>query len=189
MEAFTDGVIAVIITIMVLELKLPREATWHALLGDLPVFLSYVLSFAYIGIYWSNHHHMLQMVSHVNGTVLWANLFLLFWLSLFPFTTSWLDESHPVPAPVPTAAYGIVLLLAALAWVPLLRSLIAANGGEQSALAGALRGDWKIIVSPIGYVTGVALAFFVPILSCVIYAAVAALWFIPDRRIEARMRA
>ena len=189
MEAFTDGVIAVIITIMVLELKLPREATWHALVADLPVFLSYVLSFAYVGIYWSNHHHMLQMVTHVNGKVLWANLFFLFWLSLFPFTTSWLNESHPVPASVPTALYGIVLLLAALSWVPLLRSLIAANGGEKSALAAALKGDWKIIVSPIGYVTGVALAFFVPILSCVIYGLIAALWFVPDRRLETRMRA
>jgi uncharacterized membrane protein len=189
MEAFTDGVIAVIITIMVLELKLPHEATWYALLDDLPVFLSYVLSFAYVGIYWSNHHHMLQMVAHVNGKVLWANLFFLFWLSLFPFTTSWLNESHPVPAPVPTALYGVVLLLAAIAWVPLLRSLIAANGGEQSVLARALRGDWKTIVSPVGYVTGIALAFFVPILSCVIYGLIAALWLVPDRRLEARMRA
>jgi uncharacterized membrane protein len=188
MEAFTDGVIAVIITIMVLELKLPREATWHALLADVPVFLSYVLSFVYVGIYWNNHHHMLQMVAHVSGRVLWANLFFLFWLSLFPFTTSWLNESHPRPASVPTALYGIVLLLAALAWVSLLRALIAANGGEKSGLRDALRGDWKTLVSPIGYLIGIALAFFAPILSCVIYAAVAALWFIPDRRLEARMR-
>jgi uncharacterized membrane protein len=189
MEAFTDGVIAVIITVMVLELKLPREATWQALLAGLPVFLSYVLSFAYVGIYWNNHHHMLQMVTHVNGKVLWANLFFLFWLSLFPFTTSWLNESHPVPAAVPTALYGVVLLLAALSWVPLLRSLIAANGGREGALASALRHDWKVIVSPIGYVTGIALAFFEPILSCVIYGVVAALWFVPDRRLEARLRA
>ncbi len=188
MEAFTDGVIAVIITIMVLELKLPHEATWHALLADVPVFLSYVLSFVYVGIYWNNHHHMLKMVTHVSGRVLWANLFFLFWLSLFPFTTSWLNESHQRPASVPPALYGIVLLLAALAWVSLLRALIAANGGEGSGLRDALRGDWKTVVSPVGYLIGIALAFFAPILSCVIYAAVAALWFIPDRRLEARMR-
>jgi uncharacterized membrane protein len=189
MEGFTDGVIAVIITIMVLDLKLPREATWHAVLADVPVFLSYVLSFAYVGIYWNNHHHVLQMVSHVNGKVLWANLFFLFWLSLFPFTTGWLYEAHPVPAPVPTAVYGIVLLLAALAWVPLLRTLIAANGGEKSGLGEALRGDWKTLVSPIGYVIAIVLAFFAPIFSCVIYAVIAAIWFIPDRRLEAKLRA
>ena len=187
MEAFTDGVIAVIITIMVLELKLPHGATWRALLDDVPVFLSYVLSFAYVGIYWSNHHHMLQVVEHVNGKVLWANLFLLFWLSLFPFTTSWLNESHPMPASVPTALYGGVLLLAALAWIPLLRALIAANGGERSRLQQALRGDWKTIVSPVGYVIGIALAFFAPIVSCVIYGVIAALWFIPDRRLEVKL--
>ncbi len=184
MEAFTDGVIAVIITIMVLQLKLPREASWHGLLSDAPVFMSYVLSFAYVGIYWNNHHHMLQAVERVNGKVLWANLFLLFWLSLFPFTTNWLNESHPMPAPVPTAVYGIVLLLAALAWIPLLRSLIAVNGGTDSRLGRALKGDWKTVVSPIGYVAAIVLAFFAPILSCVIYAVVAALWFIPDRRLE-----
>ena len=189
MEAFTDGVIAVIITVMVLELKLPREPTWHGLLADLPVFLSYVLSFAYVGIYWSNHHHMLQMVAHVNGRVLWANLFFLFWLSLFPFTTRWLNEAGPVPAPVPTAVYGIILLLAALSWIPLMRLLIAANGGEKSKLGEALKGDWKTIVSPIGYLLGIALAFFAPILSCVIYGAIAALWFIPDRRLETRLHA
>jgi uncharacterized membrane protein len=185
MEAFTDGVIAVIITIMVLELKLPHAATWRALLADFPVFLSYVLSFAYVGLYWNNHHHLLQAVEHVNGRVLWANLFFLFWLSLFPFTTSWLNESHPMPAPVPTAVYGIVLLLTALAWIPLLRTLITANGGSASGLARALRGDWKTVVSPIGYLVGIVLAFFAPILSCVIYALVAAIWLVPDRRLEA----
>lgn len=189
MEAFTDGVIAVIITIMVLELKLPHEPTWKAMLADFPVFLSYVLSFTYVGIYWNNHHHMLQMVTRVSGRVLWANLFFLFWLSLFPFTTSWLNEAHPIPAPVPTAVYGIVLLLAALSWVPLLRALIAANGGGTSGLGEALKGDWKVVISPIGYVIGIALAFFAPILSCVIYAAVAALWFIPDRRLESKLSA
>ena len=183
MEAFTDGVIAVIITIMVLELKLPGEATWNALLANVPVFLSYVLSLAYVGIHWNNHHHMLKSVEQVNGKVLWANLF---WLSLFPFTTSWLNEMHPMPAPVPTAVYGIVLLLAALAWIPLLRTLIAANGGEKSNLGAALRSDWKTAVSPIGYLVGIALAFFAPILSCVIYALVAATWLVPDRRLEAK---
>lgn len=188
LEAFSDGVLAIIITIMVLELKLPHEASWRALLADLPVFLSYVLSFVYVGIYWNNHHHMLQVVEKVNGKVLWANLFLLFWLSLFPFTTSWLDESSPMPAPVPTAVYGIVLLLAALAWLPLLFSLVAANGGEQSRLARALEGDWKTVVSPILYAIAIVLAFFVPIVSCVIYGVVAAMWFIPDRRIESYLR-
>lgn len=188
MEAFTDGVIAVIITIMVLELKLPDTATWQALLADFPVFLSYVLSFVYVGIYWNNHHHMLQAVEHVNGKVLWANLFLLFWLSLLPFATRWLDEAHPAPSPVPTAVYGIVLLLTALAWIPLLRTLVAANGGREGRLALALQGDWKTIVSPICYVAGIVLAFFEPILSCVIYAVVAALWLVPDRRLEARFR-
>ena len=188
MEAFTDGVIAVVITIMVLELRLPREATWQALLTDLPVFLSYVLSFAYVGIYWNNHHHMLQMVTHVDGKVLWANLFFLFWLSLFPFTTRWLNEARPMPAPVPTAAYGMVLLLAALAWIPLLRTLIAANGGDDSRLGAALKGDWKTVVSPIAYLLGIVLAFFAPILSCVIYGAIAALWFVPDRRLETSAR-
>jgi len=187
MEAFTDGVIAVIITIMVSELKLPREASWASLLADVPVFLSYVLSFTYVGIYWNNHHHMLQAVQHVNGKVLWANLFFLCWLSLFPFTTSWLNETRPMPASAPTALYGIVLLLAALSWIPLLRTLIAANGGEKSKLGEALKGDWKIIVSPIGYVLGIVLAFFAPIFSCVIYGVIAAIWFIPDRRLEARL--
>lgn len=188
MEAFTDGVIAVIITIMVLELSTPRGANWHALLADMPVFLSYALSFTYVGIYWNNHHHMLQMVEKVNGKALWANLFLLFWLSLFPFTTRWLNEAQPVPAAVPTAVYGIVLLLAALAWVPLMRTLITANGGKQSGLARALAGDWKTIVSPVCYLIAIVLAFFEPIVSCVIYGVVAALWFIPDRRLEARLR-
>lgn len=189
MEAFTDGVIAVIITIMVLELKVPHAPTWQALVADVPVFLSYVLSFAYVGIYWNNHHHVLQTVEKVNGKVLWANLFFLFWLSLFPFTTSWLNESRPMPAAVPTAVYGLVLLLAALAWIPLLRTLMTANGGESGHLRAALRGDWKTIVSPLGYVAGIVLAFFAPILSCVIYAVIAALWFIPDRRLEARLHA
>ncbi len=184
LEAFTDGVIAVIITIMVLELKTPEGAGWEALASDVPVFLSYVLSFAYVGIYWNNHHHMLQRVDHVNGKVLWANLFVLFWLSLLPFATRWLNEAHPVPSAAPTALYGMVLLLAALAWIPLTRTLILANGGRESTLAKALHGDWKTVVSPLAYLAGIVLAFFEPIVSCVIYALVAVLWLIPDRRLE-----
>ena len=187
LEAFTDGVIAVIITIMVLELRAPHEATWQALIGEGHVFLSYVLSFVYVGIYWNNHHHMMQLTENVNGPVMWANLFLLFWLSLFPFATSWLNETQPVPAPLPTALYGAVLLMAAVAWIPLSRSLIAVNGGSTGALALALGRDWKALVSLLAYAVAIALAFFVPILSCALYAAVAALWFVPDRRIEKRI--
>jgi uncharacterized membrane protein len=192
LEAFTDGVIAVIITIMVLELKPPHEPTWRALSENGHVFLSYVLSFVYVGIYWNNHHHMLHAVRHVNGKVMWANLFFLFWLSLFPFTTSWLNEAAPVPASVPTAVYGIVLLMTALSWVPLIRGLVKINGGSDSALAqafGGSSGGWKATVSPLIYLVAIALAFFEPIVSCALYALVAALWFIPDRRIEEKVLA
>ena len=187
LEAFTDGVIAVIITIMVLELKAPHEPTWAALFDHWPVLLSYVLSFVYVGIYWNNHHHMLHAVEHVNGKVMWANLFFLFWLSLFPFATNWLNEARPAPAPVPTATYGIVLLMAALSWIPLSRALIACNGGPDAALARALGGDWKAKISPVIYLSAIVLAFFVPIVACGLYALVAAIWFIPDRRIEKHM--
>jgi uncharacterized membrane protein len=192
LEAFTDGVIAVIITIMVLELKPPDQPTWHALSENGHVFLSYVLSFVYVGLYWNNHHHMLHVVERINGKVMWANLFFLFWLSLFPFTTNWLNEAEPVPAPVPTAVYGIVLLMTALSWVPLSRGLIECNGGRESVLAQAIGGpwgDWKATVSPIVYLLAIVLAFFAPIVSCVLYALVAALWFIPDRRIENKVLA
>ncbi|HEU4662895.1 MAG TPA: TMEM175 family protein [Dokdonella sp.] len=186
LEAFTDGVMAIIITIMVLELKPPHEPTWQALAADWHVFVAYALSFVYVGIYWNNHHHMLHSVERVDGRVMWANLFFLFWLSLFPFTTAWLSEVEPAPSSVPSAAYGIVLLMAALSWVPLSRSLIACNGGPHSRLARAIgpRADWKAVVSPILYAAGIAFAFFAPIVSSILYAAVAALWFIPDRRIE-----
>jgi uncharacterized membrane protein len=187
LEAFTDGVIAVIITIMVLELKAPHEATWAALIGHWPIFLSYVLSFIYVGIYWNNHHHLLHAVEHVNGKVMWANLFFLFWLSLFPFATNWLNEAHPLAASIPTAFYGFVLLMTALSWIPLSRTLIECNGGSDSDLAkatGGNWGNWKSTVSPIIYLAAIVLAFFAPIVSCVLYAVVAAIWFIPDRRIE-----
>jgi uncharacterized membrane protein len=151
-----------------------------------------VLSFVYVGIYWNNHHHLLHAVRHVNGKVMWANLFFLFWLSLFPFTTSWLNEAAPVPASVPTAVYGIVLLMTALSWLPLIRGLTEINGGKDSALAQALggpSGGWKATVSPLVYLVAIALAFFAPIVSCGLYALVAALWFIPDRRIEEKVLA
>ena len=191
LEAFTDGVIAVIITIMVLELKPPHEATWAALMQNSHVFLSYVLSFVYVGLYWNNHHHMMHAVKHINGKVMWANLFFLFWLSLFPFTTSWLNEAEPVPAPLPTAIYGCVLFAAALSWLPMQRFLVAANGGKDGTLARALAGrrSWKEAVSPILYLSAIALAFFAPIVSCALYALVAALWIVPDRRIEDKVLA
>ena len=184
MEAFSDGVIAIIITIMVLELRAPHDTSLAGLRPLLPVFGSYIMSFIYIGIYWNNHHHLLHLAEHVNGKVMWSNLFLLFWLSLFPFVTSWLNEAHPVPSPVPTALYGFVLLMAALSWIPLMRTLIECNGGAKSDLKKAIRNDWKERVSVLVYAAAIALAFFTPIVSCGLYAAVAALWFVPDRRIE-----
>ena len=191
LEAFTDGVIAVIITIMVLELKPPHDATWEGLMANSHVFISYVVSFVYVGLYWNNHHHMMHAVRHVNGKVMWSNLYFLFWLSLFPFTTSWINEAEPAPAPLPTAVYGFVLVMTALSWLPLQRYLIAVNGGKDGTLARALAGrrSWKEVVSPILYLSGIALAFFVPIVSCALYALVAALWIVPDRRIEARLPA
>jgi uncharacterized membrane protein len=189
LEAFSDGVLAIIITIMVLELKVPDEPTWAAFRHDTgSALLIYALSFVYVGIYWNNHHHMLHAVTHVNGKVMWANLHFLFWLSLFPFTTAWLSEGEQLPSTVPTAAYGFVLLMTALSWIPLSRALIGSNGGSASKLAHALgRRDWKATVSPLLYAGGIGMAFFMPILSCILYAAVAVLWFIPDRRIEAHV--
>jgi uncharacterized membrane protein len=188
LEAFTDGVMAVIITIMVLELKPPHEANWHALLGNWPVFASYVLSFIYVAIYWNNHHHLMHLVARVNGKVMWSNLHVLFWISLFPFTTAWLNEAHGAdgrfPAPVPTLVYGVVLLATALSWIPLTRSLIRCNGGAHGALAHALAGHWKEMGSPVIYLAAIAFASFAPIVSCVLYAVVAAIWIVPDRRIE-----
>jgi uncharacterized membrane protein len=191
LEAFSDGVIAVIITIMVLELKAPHEASLQALLAHTPAFLTYVLSFTYVGIYWNNHHHLLHAAQHVNGKVLWANLFFLFWLSLFPFVTGWLNESHPHPSAVPTALYGFVLLMGGVAWIPLSRALICCNGGYEGVLGRALGGpwgDWKAKLSLALYLLGIALAFFAPMFSCILYALVAVLWIVPDRRIEQHLK-
>ena len=186
LEAFSDGVIAIIITIMVLELKVPHGSDLASLRPLLPVFLSYVLSFVYVGIYWNNHHHFLHAARHVNGRVLWANLHLLFWLSLFPFATAWMGENHF--APVPVALYGAVLLMAAIAWRPFQSAIIAADGGSNSELARAVRGhDWKGIAPLVLYAAAIPLAFVHPAISGMLYVAVAVMWFVPDRRIEARI--
>ena len=181
LEAFSDGVIAIIITIMVLELKVPHGVDLAALKPLLPVFLSYVLSFIYVGIYWNNHHHMLHSAGKVTGGILWANLHLLFWLSLFPFTTGWLGENHI--APLPAAIYGFVLLMAAIAYFVLQRAIIQQQG-HDSILSKAVGSDWKGKVSPVLYFFAILLAFLNPWLSIGIYTFVALLWLIPDRRIE-----
>ena len=182
MEAFSDGVLAVIITIMVLEMKVPHAADLAALAPVLPVFLVYVLSFVNIGIYWNNHHHLLHAVERVSGPAMWANLHLLFWLSLIPFVTGWMGENHY--AALPTAVYGVVLLAAALAWQPLQRALIAANGGAQSKLARAVRRDFKGKLSVVFYTAAIALAFVSQWIADAFYVLVAILWLVPDRRIE-----
>jgi uncharacterized membrane protein len=184
--AFSDGVIAVVITIMVLELKAPHEPTLAALAASAPVFLSYVLSFVYVAIYWNNHHHFYSLVDRVDGATLWANLHLLFWLSLVPFTTSWLGE-HPL-APAPTAVYGVSLLAPALAWYVMQIVLIRGHGGPESALAKALGSDLKGKLSPALYLAGIALAFIDARLSDALYALVALMWLIPDRRMEKAVR-
>ena len=181
MEAFSDGVIAVLITIMVLEMKVPHGESLAALAPVLPVLLSYVLSFVYIGIYWNNHHHMLHAVHQISGPILWANLHLLFWLSLVPFTTGWMGENHF--APLPTALYGAVLLMAAIAYW-LLQRLIIASQGPDSLLRRAVGGDWKGKLSPLAYLAAIPLAFWEGRLSLALYVLVAAIWFVPDRRIE-----
>jgi uncharacterized membrane protein len=187
LEAFSDGVIAVIITIMVLELRTPHAATIGALVGNWPTLLSYVLSFVFVGIFWVNHHHMLQTVERVNGRSLWANLHLLFWLSLFPFVTSWMSEAGPLPSAIPVACYGVVLLMAGVSWIPLQRALISANGGADSELAKAVGRGGKEYLALILDVAAIVLAFLVPVVSCMLFVAVAAIWFIPDRRIEGRL--
>jgi uncharacterized membrane protein len=181
LEAFSDGVLAIILTIMVLEMKVPHGDSFSALRPVVPVFLSYVLSFVYIGIYWNNHHHLFQAARHVNGRILWANLHLLFWLSLLPFATGWMGENHFASTPV--ALYGVVLLYAAIAFTLLTRTLITRHG-KDSALATAIGRDFKGKLSLAFYAVAIPLAFVNSWIACCIYMLVAAIWVIPDPRIE-----
>ncbi|HUW54749.1 MAG TPA: TMEM175 family protein [Rhodanobacter sp.] len=181
LEAFSDGVIAIIITIMVLELKVPAGHSLASLVPLAPVLLSYVLSFVYVGIYWNNHHHLLATIRRISGSVLWANLHLLFWLSLFPFTTAWMGENHF--AATPTMVYGTVLLMAAVAYWILQQALVATEGAG-SLLLRAIGADWKGKLSPLLYLSGIALTFWRPWAGQLLYVLVALLWLIPDRRIE-----
>ena len=185
LEAFSDGVLAIIITIMVLELKVPHEPSLDALKPLIPVFLSYLLSFIYVGIYWNNHHHLFHSTKQVNASVLWANLHLLFWLSLFPFATAWEGENHMDSTP--TAVYGVVLLMAALAYY-ILQKTIVAQQGSHSLLASAVGSDWKGKLSPALYFAAIPLAFVNAWIANALYVLVAALWFIPDRRIERALK-
>jgi len=184
LEAFSDGVIAILITIMVLELKAPDGADWPALRHTLFTLLLYVLSFVYLGIYWSNHHHMFHAAKHVSGSVLWANLHLMFWLSLVPFMTTWMGERHF--AALPTALYGVVLLAAAIAYTILQMRIIAIEGAE-SPLAKAVGKDVKGKISIALYLAGIFLAFVHPLIADAIYATVAMIWLVPDRRIESQL--
>ena len=181
LEAFSDGVLAIIITIMVLGLHIPLHAGMAALRPVIPVFMCYVLSFVYVGIYWNNHHHLLHATKVINGAVLWANLHLLFWLSLIPFATGWMGENHFAPAP--TALYGVILLMAAIAYMILQRVLVRVQG-KDSMLAKALGADAKGKLSPVLYLCAIPIAFFQPWVAGGIYVLVAVLWLIPDRRIE-----
>ena len=181
LEAFTDGVLAIVITIMVLELKVPAGSDFHSLAAGLPMYLAYALSFVNVGIFWNNHHHMLHATERVNGTVLWANMLLLFWMSLVPFAIRWMDETHFAAGP--TAAYGMVLAMAGIAYIWLERSIIAVNG-PQSKLARAVGDELKGKVSLLIYVLAIALAFVRPWIAIALYVLNAAMWFIPDRRIE-----
>jgi uncharacterized membrane protein len=181
LEAFSDGVLAIIITIMVLEFRVPHESDLASLRPLIPVATSYVLSFVYLSIYWNNHHHMLHVTKRVNGRILWANLHLLFWLSLVPFVTAWMGENNF--APVPTAAYGVVLLLAAVAYFVLQQAIISSQG-PQSVLRAAVGSDWKGKLSPACYAVAIPAALAWPVAAGLIYAGVALLWLVPDRRIE-----
>ncbi len=183
-EAFSDGVLAIIITIMVLEMKVPHSVDLAGLKPIMPVFLSYVLSFIYLGIYWNNHHHLFQATEQVSGGILWANLYLLFWLSLFPFTTGWMGENGF--ASTPTAVYGFVLLMAAIAYYILQRAIIAREG-RDSLLARAIGRDWKGKLSPALYLAAIPLAFVSRWIASGLYVLVALLWLIPDRRIERKL--
>jgi uncharacterized membrane protein len=184
LEAFSDGVIAIIITILVLELKIPHGAGWESLRPLVPVFLTYVLSFVYLGIYWNNHHHMLYVTEQINGKILWANMHLLFWLSLVPFTTGWMGENHF--APLPTAVYGMVLLAAAIAYY-VLQTLIIAQQGAGSKLKAAVGRDIKGKLSPLVYVVAILMAFVNQWISDGLYVLVALIWLIPDKRIESKV--
>jgi uncharacterized membrane protein len=183
-EAFSDGVVAILITIMVLELKLPNGEDWSALAQILPRLCSYVLSFVFLGIYWSNHHHLLQATERVSGGVLWANLHLLFWLSLVPFATEWVGETHS--APLPTALYGALLLLSGIAYYILQLTIIRRQGAD-SRLRAALGRDFKGKLSPFGYAAAIPLAFVSPRISEAIYVAIALIWLVPDPRIETKL--
>jgi len=184
LEAFSDGVIAIIITIMVLELHVPHGVDLHALRPVLPTFLTYILSFIFIGIYWGNHHHLIHATSRVSGGILWANLHLLFWLSLVPFVTGWMGESWP--APLPTATYGVVLLAAAIAYT-ILQHLIVRNEGPDSKAAHAFRNNLKGNISPVLYVAGIGSSFVHSWLAAAFYVTVAMIWLVPDRRVEAQL--
>ena len=185
LEAFSDGVIAILITIMVLELKVPHGESLEALRPLIPVFLSYVLSFVYVGIYWNNHHHMLHVTQHVGGGILWANLHLLFWLSLVPFVTGWMGENHFARAP--TALYGVLLLMAAIAYTILQRAILKQEG-PGSVLARATARDLKGKISPVLYAAAIPLAFVRPWIAGALYTTVAVMWLIPDTRIERALR-
>jgi uncharacterized membrane protein len=183
-EAFSDGVLAIIITIMVLEIKAPEEDSFESLKHLIPVFLSYILSFIYVGIYWNNHHHMFQVVKRINGSIMWGNLFLLFWLSLIPFATSWIGEHHF--AAVPMSIYGFVLLMCSIAY-NLLQNKIIKLEGKESILHRAVENDFKGKVSTLAYLLAIPLAFVSPWISGLLYIAVALLWIIPDSRIEKQL--
>ena len=185
LEAFSDGVMAILITIMVLELRVPEGTTLGALRPLVPVFLTYLLSFVYLGIYWNNHHHMFQLVDRIDGTILWANLHLLFWLSLIPFATRWMGESHFEA--LPTSVYGIPLLMAALAWTILERRIISLQG-TGSPLAMAMEGGAKEWISLAAYTVAIPIAYLDPRIAHGLYVFVALLWLVPDRRVEAHLR-